>query len=167
MLSLSIDSSNPTKETTNFPSFPFDHPMQNLYFVSIILSENQIERIKNLYKDIDGYEQLKVNIFKGDAPYADGSSAIQYEFREPTILQLVLNIQKIGRISSIPEETIDRFKDRYERDGVLCFYFMECNHPDKNRYIERNQQLFLNDHFNTFIVLSESKEKALHFILEL
>jgi hypothetical protein len=169
--SILIDSSNPTKETEDFPTFPFKNPVQNLYFVSIILSENQVEKIKNLYSDIDGYERLKVNIHQGDAPYADGSFAIRYEFREPTILQLVLNIQEIGEIFPtnivIPEETIDQFKKRYEQDGVLCFYFMECNHPDKNRFIERNQQLFLNDHFNTFLVLSESKEKAFKFISEL
>ena len=169
--SILIDSSKPTKETGNFPTFPFEHPVQNVYFVSIILSEDQVEKIKNLYNDIDGYERLKVNIFQGDAPYADGSFAIQCEFREPTILQLVLNIQEIDKIFPtnivIPEETINQFKERYEQDGVLCFYFMECNHPDKNRFIERNKQLFLNGHFNTFIVLSESKEKALQFISQL
>jgi len=157
-----------SNESTDFPPFPFENPLKNLYFVSILLSKEKAEKFVNLYNDIEGYNDLKVNIFKGEAPYGDGSLPVQYEFKEMFVLHLAMVIQEGEDDKSVaPRVTIEQLKKRYEKDGVLCFCFHEENHPDKNRYIKRGGQLHLNYNFHTFVVMSESKETAFQFISSL
>jgi hypothetical protein len=154
-----------SNESTDFPPFPFENPLKNLYFVSILLSKEKVEKIENLYNDIEGYNDLKVNIFDEEAPYGDGSKPVQYEFKEMFVLRLAMVIQEGEDDKSVaPPVTVSTLKKRYEKDGVLCFCFHEDNHPD---IIKRDGQLHINYNFHTFVVLSESKENAFQFISSL
>ena len=60
------------------------------------------------------YNDLKVNIFDGEVPYGDGSTPVQYEFKEMFVLRLAMVIQEGEDDKSVaPPVTIATLKKRY------------------------------------------------------
>jgi hypothetical protein len=161
---------SPTKESTQFPLFPFNISQENnrphLYFVSMILSDKQIRVISNLYNHIPELKDLQVDIWTGEPPYADGSKLQEYHFREETVMSLCKQLQGYEE-EMVSQETCKALLDQFREDCALCFYFKEYNHPDLNRYIERNGSYVLNDGFSTYVVLSNTSEQAYQFISSL